>query len=514
LESGLKGYTTVVLPSALCLSNKEKASIQELLGAGGGVICTWATGVRNETGQWQGLAYLTALTGADSFKFSTRPSPWFVSFLAARPTTAGTPVGRRLQVASPERMEATSLSVDAYWSDSRFQPVDLNQPTNFQGAAMHNQLRSGRVVWLGFQENSAVAEGNGQTILDSFLINSLAWAGQKALCSIDDWPWGYATSVLLAMDVEDEYENAAGVAEALLKNHARGTFFSVADLLKKDPGLAKFIVRAGEIASHGDTHRDFNEPSVTHQFFRLASSRWTIRRLAKTWVMGFHPPGDSLDRRTFQALTGAGFRYYLTNENRDAALPAILEVSPSWGIFRRNSEIVRLVRMDDDDLHYSPLGIAGLSPQWVVQRIMANFGMARDIGGLYVLAYHTQGLGSPEFLGVFPQLIDQLNANSTWIATADDIAQWWIARTHLAQSVEQQNARHMRLKISSHAARALDGVVLSVYPPCIFTKSQIETSEVHTPAAQIEPAMSSGRVRVRLGRLEPGKTYTYDLTLE
>ena len=195
LEEGLQGFQILLMPSAICLSEKEKASIRDFVSKGGSAICTWATGARDETGAWKGLDFLIELTGADTFEFTPRTSPWFVTFAGGNPLTAGAPGGFRVQVDSPERLEAKSPGVDGYWSDARLFPVDPSLPVNLQGALLHNTYGRGRVAWYGFQENSAVAGGNDKAILDSTLINTLAWAGRKTLCAVNPWP----ASILLLL---------------------------------------------------------------------------------------------------------------------------------------------------------------------------------------------------------------------------------------------------------------------------------------------------------------------------
>lgn len=507
LETDLKGYRVLILPSAVCLSEKEKKNIRAFLKDGGGVICTWATRARDENGDWKGLDFLTELTGADSFRFTDRPAPWFVAFAAA-------PAGLRVQVASPERMEATALNVDGYWCDGRLFPVDSAQPASLQGCVLHSQIDRGRVVWYGFQENSAVAEGNDKATLDLVLTNGLAWAGRRVLCAIDPWPSPYSGAALLALDVEEDYHNASYAADALLKNHTKGTFFCVSDTARTSRDLLRSLKRTGEIAVHGNTHAPFGQAAAVSQLVRLQSARWTFWRLGGTWASGFHPPGETWNTETLQALAGARFRYYVVGAGGNSVLPTIFRVSQSVGMFRRERELVRLQRTTADDLHLSPLGILGLSPQWIVQRIMADFGIVRDLGGLYVLAYHTQGLSAPEYVTVFPQLLGQFQQNSTWIATADEIAGWWVTRSLLAVSVLERGEGSVRLTVISRAVKPIEGVVLSVYPPASSLQVRAVPVVAQMPAPQVIQDPSSGRMQLRLGRLEPGKTYSYDLILE
>ncbi len=515
LELDLKPYRVLVLPSAVCLSKKERENIRAFLKEGKGVICTWATGTRDEEGNWEGWDFLQELTDADSFKASQRNPPWLVSFSNGNPVSAGTPSGTRIQVDSPERLEATAVAVDGYWSDTLLSPIDPALPPNFLGAVIHNQYDSGRVVWFGFQENSAVAEGSSKAILDSVLTNALAWAGQRVLGAVEPWPWGYSSAVVLALDVEQDYENASYAAHAFLRSQTKGTFFCVTSLVKRDQDLVHLLQRAGELASHGNTHEDFREPWVLAQFLRLESSRWALWRLGKTWVEGFHPPEDVANPRTIQALAGAGFHYYLASgEGLNSALPVVIEVSQSLGRLHRELKLVKLARMTDDDLHFSRLGIVGLEPNWIVKRVLSDSDIVTSLGGLYVLAYHTQGLSAPEYAGVLSQLIEQWKNRATWITTTGEVAEWWAKRSQLSVSISGgHDPSALRLTVVCQGKEPTGGAVLSIYPPSGSSGAQVIPVGAGASAPKVISDPSNERLKLAFGTLEPGRTYTYELKL-
>jgi len=225
LEGDLTPYHTVVLPAAICLSNKQKNNIRDFLRDGKGVLATWATGTRDERGAWKGWEFLIELTGAVSFEIKDRPPPWYVSFYAGTPLSAGAPAAARVQLASPERVEATSLSVGAYWSDFSLFPVDPALPETHLGAALHHQRGGGRVVWFGFLENSVVGGGPDKAILDAALANAIHWTSQGVVLEVTSWPAPYSSAVVFSLNVENRSENARYAAQRLLRGHAPGTCY-------------------------------------------------------------------------------------------------------------------------------------------------------------------------------------------------------------------------------------------------------------------------------------------------
>lgn len=517
LEEGLQGFQILLMPSAICLSEKEKASIRDFVSKGGSAICTWATGARDETGAWKGLDFLIELTGADTFEFTPRLSPWFVTFAGGNPLTAGAPEGFRVQVDSPERLEAKSPGVDGYWSDALLFPVDPNLPVNLQGALLHNTYGRGRVAWYGFQENSAVAGGNDKAILDWTLINTLAWAGRKTLCAVNPWPAPYSAASVFACDVEDKFDNAGYAANELRKAQEKGTFYCVANMVNENPDLIPQMKGAGEVAVHGDTHGPFSPAGVLSQIIRMEKARWQLWRLGGGWATGFHPPFDAFGKHTLEALAATHFHYVMLGAEGkvgevNTVLPDILRISQSSKWFYRNMDLVRLTRTIDDDLHYSPLGIVGLDPSWIAQRALADFEIIHALGGLYIFAYHSQGFSAPEYVGIIPTLIEQFHRSKTWIATAEEIADWWQLRSHVSVIVSDKGTNAIRLTVRYGGAKPLDNVALTVYSPNDPATAQVVPVGVPQAKAEIIPDTDNEHLILRLGNLDPGMVYQYDLS--
>jgi peptidoglycan/xylan/chitin deacetylase (PgdA/CDA1 family) len=515
LEEGAQGFRILVLPSAICLSEKERAGIRDFISRGGGVICTWATGARDEKGIWKGLDFVRALTGADTLDFTERSSPWYISFASDSPITAGAPRGSRIQVDSPERLEAKSRNVDGYWSDARLFPVDLNLPANFQAAVLHNTIGEGRIAWFGFQENSAVAGGENKAVLDSTSANALAWAGHKAISSVNAWPAPYVAASVFACDVEADYSNATYAANALRRSQEKGTFFCLTDMVKEDADLIPQLQGAGEVASHGDTYAGFGKAGLLSQVIRLARSKWRLRRLGGNRVEGFHPPSDDYADSTLKALAATRFRYILIGgENSTGAnsvLPDVLRVSQTSLWFHRDADLVRLTRTMEDDLHYSPLGMVGLDPSWISQRALSDFEIIHGLGGLFIFAYHSQGFSAPEYVGIIPKLVDQFHQSGTWIATAGEVASWWELRSHLSIGVSEKGGSGITLTVKYGGSKPLDNVAFGVYPPGDSAQARVVPSGKNQPQAQLIPSENPDRLNLKLGRLEPGMTYLYEL---
>lgn len=515
LERGLQGYRVLVLPAAVCLSEKEKANIRTFLAEGKGVVSTWATGARDEKANWKGLDFLQELTDAVGFQFRDRQPPWFVAFQNRSPVTEGVPAASRLQVYSPERLDASAVSVDGFWSTSGFGPVDKEALPETLGALLRNRLGRGRVVWFGFHENSAVAGGNNRLILDSALSNAVAWAGQRVVAAVNPWPWGYPSAAVFALDMQHEPDNAGYAARALMKTGTKSTFFCLSDLVKGNSELVRHLESSGELALQGDSLEDFTNRSFEAQLLRLKVSRWRLRRLGGTWVSGFHPVKEVVPRPTVRALAGSGFTYFLESGDRlGSLLPATIAVTQTWRNYRRDLTLVRLGRVADDDVHFSPYGVEGLETGWIVRRVQADFDVITRLGGLYVLGYHTQGLGAPEYADVLRTLSDKFRMAPAWVTTARSVADWWAERSQLLVRLSGRAPDGLRLIVASPAKVQVGGAVVRLYPPEGYTKARVVSSGGPGIPPSVFADPQNGRIELTFPKLDPGGVYSYKIEFE
>ena len=513
LEGELAAYRVVVLPSTLCLSARQKDNLRKFLRAGNGVVATWATGTRDERGVWRDWDFLRELTGAVAFDLKERPSPWYVSFYSGTPLAAGPAGGTRVQITSPERVEATALNVDAYWSDFSLFPVEPELPETYLGAAIRRQRDSGRVVWLGFQENAAAGGGHEKLILDSVLVNAIHWAGQGLVGGVDAWPSPYNSAVAIALNVEYNSENARYAAQRLLRRQAPGTFYCTGEFVRESGYLMRTLNYAGEVASHGETLAPFTHVSANEQLLALWQSRFTLWRLSGRWVVGFHPPDDIYDQGTLRALAGARFQYYQVGPEGNSVLPQRVRVAQRIERFERERELVRMSRMTHDDRGLSRLGLTGLEPAWIVQRVEFDSGIIRALGGLYILSLHTNGLSSPEYVDVLTPLVEHWRGHPVWLATAGEVADWWQQRDRLIVLATDWKEDSFLLTVRSASPEPLEDLSLTFYPPAAYQSAEV-IARSGGISARIEPERDQGRFRLILGRLESDKTHHFEIRLQ
>lgn len=508
LESGLDAYAAVILPSVICLADPARAELERYLRAGGGVVATWALGARDGEGVWRGYDFLQTLTGAVRFELGGTEAPWFVSVRSASPLGAGLPGAARVQVTSPERLEATALDADAFWSDASLRPRAPALPADYQAAVVRKQVDEGRVVWLGFHENSSVT-GEAERA-SALLLNGLAWAARRPLVAVHPWPAPFTRATMVAVDVSEFPDRARRLALELAQARVPATFF-IDPALAGDGELVSELRVAGELAIKWQHVNGGGRARRAFDRIRMDWVRFALWSRAFTWVRGVRPFGDTLNRPESEFLAEAGVRYFLAAGGVDSVLPSARSVRRPPSGFSDEGSIVGLGRSTDDDLHLSPLGLQGLDPAWIVQRLTDDSESVGRLGGLYVLSLHTQGLGGPEYLPALRAILARIAESRSWVARGEEIAGWWSSRSRLKLSVASPSPSVLRIEVANGATRPIENAALALYPGDRWGTLQARRlPEGPLAPAAVDPV--NGRVRLDLPRLEPGQRTTVEIT--
>ncbi|MGI6300114.1 MAG: beta-galactosidase trimerization domain-containing protein [Verrucomicrobiota bacterium] len=267
VADGLNRYDTLVLPAATVLSDDQTRAIKQFLREGNGVILTWATGTRDENGQWRdfpllaevcGMKYLgevEPLIAADLDQPSTRD----LIFASPSPITANIPPGLRLPVNlydNPIGMEPVEprITVDATW------PLDQHgadvPPT--AAAVVHGEYLGGRFVWMSFTFGSPMGSPRTETYYPELLNNAVAWVSKQPIAFKPIWPSDYESAMLVSHATYNDFSNIPDFLALLQRNSIRGTLYCGSDQAGLYPdSLRSFAETANEVASMGDTLSSF-----------------------------------------------------------------------------------------------------------------------------------------------------------------------------------------------------------------------------------------------------------------
>ena len=278
--------------------------------------------------------------------------------------------------------------------------------------------------------------------------------------SLAQWPGRHRSAVLLRANLAGRPRNAAFVARMLVDARLRGAFVvpeaSLGDLAGLDPPLA----RAGEVAIAMRLEPGARPGSA----LAAAAQRLRIRSVLGTWPSGLLRY-DASEEQAALASASAGLEFFLTEGVSGRGRPTVWRATWSFGPWRRRLEVVGFGRRGADDLGLSPLGLAGLEPQWLRRRLLADFELANALGGLHVLSFHTQGLGSAEYAATLSWLVAEFAARGAWLAGPAQLAEWARSRAGLEMIADASSPGRLSLKLRAPAGAPREPVAVEVHLP-------------------------------------------------
>ena len=199
-----------------------------------------------------------------------------------------------------------------------------------------------------------------------------------------------------------------------------GTFYVVSQLVLEDRELAQALASAGEVGSQTSDHTPLTGLTGQDQLFRLQRAWNEVREWSGVAPAGLRPPEETFDRNTLEAWQRAGGSYMLGSNEARSASPEIHVVG--------EEPVVLLPRILKDDYNVivqdRVLRAASLG-----EAFMSGLQKMRAIGGLAVIAGHTQIMREGPRLEALAAVADSALAQGDWwITNGADIAAWWSAR--------------------------------------------------------------------------------------
>jgi hypothetical protein len=220
---------------------------------------------------------------------------------------------------------------------------------------------------------------------------------------------------------------------------------------------------------------------------RAAAAKLRAFRILDTWPEGLLARKASSEQSAL-ATARSGFAFYLLEGAGGRGRPTVWRAVHGWGPWRRHFDVVGFARLGDDDLGLSPLGVSGLEPDWIHRRLRDDFEVVSALGGLYLLSFHTQGLGSPEHVATLGRLVQEFGARGAWVAGPAELAAWSRARAGLGLLADATGVGRVRLTLQVSPERPLQPVAVDVHPPP-GTHASVESG---TGDCRVDPSANRG----------------------
>ncbi|MEI8399549.1 MAG: polysaccharide deacetylase family protein [Alcaligenaceae bacterium] len=501
--------STLVLASAVALSQTEREAIMRHHAAGGSVLTTWATGTWDQGGKWTGWDFLEGL-GAE---FAGETATQELGFLVVRgetPITSSIAAGQRLVLSAAResiiRFKGVQTAAVRLLNWDRI--AKESAPDDGVVLFKDQPGRRGRVVIFGFPET---AWGNAEQSLYPLIDGSLQWLDRKPLITRAAWPEAKTAAQSISMDTEEGFLNSLAFADLLRQKTLPATFFVLTSVARQFPEALTKLATRFELGLHGDVHTGFKGQSAKVQSDRIDTMRRDIQQVLPKYqtIKGFRPPLEDYDITTEQTLVKNGFLYEVVDPARsDARLPVFTK-----NAVPNQAELVVLARTQRDDLNLlaSPT-VQQQEPKKILQMLDQDLDMVVNNGALGVLSIHSQnfGLDSP-LVSVLPVFFDTLlsRKDMIWVATAGDIAQWWADRSRVALNTIARGL-NVEVEVTVFGKQPVEKFALIVMTPTLGKAPQVASLKVGMPRPEIVE-LDPLRYRILFPVLKPGN-YSYEVS--
>ena len=486
----------IVVAAAPCLSAETRAAMLDAGARGQGVIFTGMTGTRDAGCRSIGYGLLASLTGASGADTLPSEERWpFVTVPAGSPLALDVPPAARLELMPAPHVAVRLVGRDAYYSDRDMNPAPAGDAL-VDGAVIHDMTNARRVAYLGFELGTVVDRPWERGIADLIVRNAVALAAGVVIASPDPWPNGSVAAAVIAQDVEDEFQNARHAVDSLEAAGAPGTFYLVSDLAAEHPELVTEMAAIGEIGTHSESHVAFGGP-LEAQRSRLERTQEQLTELAGEPIDGLRPPEERFDEATLAAWRQAGGSYVFGATNGRSSSPELVDVG--------GDPFVLIGRTADDD--FLTVRRAGIvDPAQLTSDQLAAFEKSRALGGLYILAYHSNMMSRPASAPAIGAIARELrSAPDVWLTTMGEVADWWRIRHDVEVAVEQSSPGILALSIRNGAGRDM--------PPSSVTLMLPRGGRATGVSGATLLSADAGTARVSVPRLAAGQTIHARLTI-
>jgi peptidoglycan/xylan/chitin deacetylase (PgdA/CDA1 family) len=496
----------LVLPSAVALSDAERKSILKFQENGGSILATWATGTRNDKGDWTGWQLLEQFGATFIGEIPNDADTRQLILTGESPMSHTHPAGQRIWMAkTPEMLLRIKgdMSAGRLMNWARIADDSRKQ----EGAIVYSESpESGaRSAVFAFSENAWESRPFAAQL---FIDDTIKWLLHEAVAVRAAWPNGKRAANVIEMDTEDGFANSLEFAALMQKNAVPATCYLLTSIAKSLPQVVTSLAKTCEIALHGDVHDSFKSQPASQQLKRIADMKSDVASLlgSNTKVLGFRAPTEGYDKTTEALLHKSGFKHHAADPQRsEARLPlfaGIPETEPG-------TDLVVLPRTQRDDINFAS---QNLSAEQTSKAMIDDFDEVVRTGSLGWLSVHSQNFAPNSVLATaFPEYLAHLRKNQSrvWMATANQVTDWWINRERFKLDAAY-NGKRFDMNITIKGTAPLVGASVVVMLPKKGFVPTVSGAKIGMPLPTMT-VIDDFRATLVYPTLDPGN-YSYQVT--
>ncbi len=508
-------YDLLILPAVACMSDADMEWVKAFLRNGGGVIMSWATGVRDADGEWRAqslLAHVGGITTGPSPALTGSPVHATMALSAQTPLTSGLPPGLPLQVkAYGEPLSGSVLEpraqLSAHWLPmAGATPVRRGRPaTHAPGAIVHGTYHRGRFVWLGFADLAAVTHPDYPQAITRIARNALHWVSRRPRASKPLWPQRADSAFSLSIAVRDVADLESPLWELVRLHRLPVTLFVTAEYGGTDPQWVDSLPHQVERGLLDDQPAKRAEPYVLRAETRRLRNKRRLVGAAfddSTIRPGYRAADGQHTEELLNALVRAHFDYAVTRTTA-AIHPQVVRSFRPVPLVTRARELWQLPEIPLRDL-LSADQAAGTS-------LRSAFDAIHEAGGYFNLWVDGDQLDAAQ-LSQLDLFFYQLRQQNTWIAPVGAVYAFWRDWGHIDIATTHDAIGQTSLHISNSGLASVHDAAFHIDIDTEVEQMVLHPLTLGSPAIRAT-AVEPQRWEIHFGQIPPGKNFSYQLEL-
>lgn len=498
--------SVLILPSAVALSDSERAEIAGFRARGGSILVTWASGARTAKGEWSGWQFLESNGAKMIGEIPANAEIGYLILNGESPVTYTQPAGQRVSLIKTSesllRLKGEHVA-GRFMNWARIQDPERKE----EGAIIFTEPTAGasRAVFFAFSES--VWEGRPLIMYD-VIDNAVQWLQRDPAVIRAAWPYGRKAAQVIEMDTEDGFPNATVFANMMKAIDYQATFYVLTSVGRRHPEVLGRLAQDFEVGYHADVHDSFKGQTARLQEQRIQIMKAEMATVvADTSKMtGFRAPLEGYDATTEQLLQKAGIRHHAADPSRsDARLPLV----PKMDGVPLDQALIVLPRSQRDDIN---LMGEGQTVEKISQALIDDFDLAVDNGALGLLSVHTQYFHND---GLLAQSMNNLvkhiqpRRKQIWMVSAGEVAEWWRDRERFKLAATKSGKR-LEFNVTVSGKKPVNGATVIMMLPQKNASLTVQPVKIGAPEATVT-AIDDYRAAVVFNTLPPGD-YAYQAT--